>query len=63
MVVDVVVVTGVDGAGNVAMRAPLPVESSVSEPVAAPGVWLLAPDRLATQRSVPETANAERRLK
>jgi len=39
------------GDGYVAISAPLPVDISVSDPVCAPGVLLLAPDRLATQRS------------
>ena len=51
------------GDGYVAISAPLPVDISVSDPVCAPGVLLLAPDRLATQRSVPETAKADNRLK
>ena len=45
------------------MRAPLPVSSSVSDPVFASGVLLLAPDWLATHKWLPETAKAERRLK
>jgi hypothetical protein len=51
-VVDVVDVVGlvVDAVGNVMMSDPSPVESSVSEPVTAPGVLLFAPDLLATQR-------------
>lgn len=63
VVVEVVVVDKVVGVGNVMIKAPLPVDSSVSEPVFAPGVELFAPDRLATQRSVPEIAKAESRLK
>lgn len=59
----VVVVEDVGGRGNVMINAPLPVESSVSEPVLAPGVALLAPERLATQRLSRSTANAERREK
>jgi hypothetical protein len=52
VVVDVVDVVGlvVDAVGNVMMSDPSPVESSVSEPVTAPGVLLFAPDLLATQR-------------
>jgi hypothetical protein len=49
--------------GRVVMSAPLPVLSSVSDPVFAPGVLLLAPDWLATHKWSPETAKAERRLK
>ena len=49
--------------GSVVMSVPPSVESSVIDPVLAPGVALLAPERLATQRSLPETAKAESRLK
>src|SRR5580700_11283187 len=49
--------------GRVVMSAPLPVLSSVSDPVFAVGVPLLAPDRLATHKWSPDTAKAERRLK
>lgn len=64
MVVDVVeVVVVLDGAGNVAMRSPDVIDISVNDPVAAPGVVLFAPERLATQRLSPETANADSRLK
>ena len=61
VVVDVVVVDVdvVEGAGNVPISAPVLVLSSVREPVAAAGVALLAPDRLATHRSSPETAKAD----
>ena len=63
-VVDVVVVVEfVVEFGKVLMSEPSPVESSVSDPVRAPGVALLAPDRLATQGSLPETPKAENRLK
>jgi hypothetical protein len=63
VVATVDVVVGVLGFGNVAISAPLPVDISVSDPVAAPGVALLAPERLATQRLVPETAKADNKLK
>jgi hypothetical protein len=61
----VLVVVGADccGVGRVAMSAPFPVESSVSDPVLAPGVLELAPDRLATQRRPPRSAKADSRLK
>jgi hypothetical protein len=62
-VVLVVVVEEVVGSGSVVINEPSPVDSSVSDPVCAPGVALLAPDRLATQRSLPATAKAESRLK
>ena len=70
VVPDVVVVvpvvgTDVDAVGKVVISEPSPVESSVSDPVAAPGVLLLAPDRLATHKSLPslDKAKAERLLK
>jgi hypothetical protein len=59
--VDVVVETVV-GIGTVAISEPSPVDSSVSDPDRAPGVALLAPERLATHRSLPESAKAESRL-
>lgn len=63
VVVDVVVVEEVGGAGYVAMSEPLPIDISVRDPVLAAGVRLLAPERLATQRSSPDIAKAESRLK
>ena len=66
VVVEVSVVgTDVDADGKVVISEPSPVESSVNDPVAAPGVLLLAPDRLATHKSLPllDSAKAERRLK
>lgn len=68
VVVVVVVVVVVDeveagGSGTVMISAPLSVESSVSDPVLAPGVMLFAPERLATQRLPPSSANAESKEK
>ena len=64
VVVDVeVVVVLVEAVGSVLINAPEVMSISVSEPVFAPGVALLSPERLATQRSSPETANAESRVK
>jgi hypothetical protein len=64
VLVEVVVVeVELDGAGYVAMSDPSPIDISVRDPVLAAGVWLLAPERLATQRSLPDTAKAESRLK
>ena len=64
VVVDVVVVGAVVvGVGNVLISAPEVISISVSEPCFAPGVALLSPERLATHRSSPETANAESRVK
>lgn len=65
VVVDVVVVVKVDagGAGYVWTSEPLSIVISVKDPVAAAGVGLLAPDRLATQRLLPDIAKAESRLK
>jgi hypothetical protein len=48
LVVDVVVKTGFGAAGKVVISAPFPVDNSVSDRVSAPGVSLLAPDRLAS---------------
>lgn len=45
--------------GRVVINEPSLIDISVSEPVLAPGVLLLAPDRLATHRSLPDTANAD----
>ena len=58
VVVEVVVVL-VEAVGSVLINAPEVMSISVSEPVFAPGVALLSPERLATQRSSPETANAD----
>ena len=63
IVLVVVVVPDCCGVGRVVISAPLPVESSVSDPVLAPGVLELAPDRLATQRRLPRSAKADSRLK
>lgn len=62
VVVVVVVVVEVDagGAGYVAISEPLPIVISVRDPVLAAGVrGLLAPERLATQRLLPDIAKAE----
>ena len=56
LVVDVVVVLVGEGAGKVPINDPLTRFISVSDPVDEPGVGLLAPLRLATQRSLPDTA-------
>ena len=47
------------GSGKVTISAPSVVASSVSDPVRAPGVLELAPDRLATQSRSPRTAKAD----
>ena len=47
------------GSGRVVINEPSFTDISVSDPVLAPGVSLLAPDLLATHKSLPDTANAD----